>query len=96
MAVQPGGVRARAQVNVEDELARREAAAVMREDALPYATQITKGQRLAAQQSAARASRSTLGGTKAFEGSASAGHLAASSAGSRAGVLATTQAGLRS
>ena len=81
-------VKASRLVNFDDEQARRAAAAVIRDDSLPYAVTITKANKAQAQQDAARRSRrSEMASTKGFEygvGSLSASRLTATADSSRA------------
>ena len=83
-------VKASRQVNFDDEQARRAAAAVIRDDSLPYAVAITKANQSQARQDAARRTRRSemaMASTKGFEsgvGSLSASRLTATADSSRA------------
>ena len=81
-------VSASRQANYDDEQARRTAAALIRDDSLPYAVAITKANKAQAQQDAARRSRRTeLAATKGFDsglGSLNPSRLSATANSSRA------------
>ena len=98
-------VKTSRQVNVADELARRSAASLLRQDEWQYATEITRDQKeqrqaklakqqaaLAKEQAAARTRRSMLGdsaGAFGGSGAASTSRLASADARSRSGTLAS-------